>query len=189
MNEGPPQPIPLKNFLIQGATASTEQAARAAMSASTVPLNPILTSESVRAATEADNLVHQMGILIPLIDESISQIRKALVEANLPVIPANAHIDLTITFEGPADFGFGLERTELTEEQKQITLDDLDLSVRTYNTLSRFRLKIVGDMAQRTKDEMLALRNFGDKSMEDLETALSKKGIVLWDKPPLQRRP
>ncbi|MAU13113.1 MAG: DNA-directed RNA polymerase subunit alpha [Anaerolineaceae bacterium] len=58
-------------------------------------------------------------------------------------------------------------------------IEELDLSVRVFNSLKRTGITSVGDvidMLQRGQDAMLAIRNFGEKSLDELTDKLSEKG-------------
>ncbi len=56
-------------------------------------------------------------------------------------------------------------------------IEDLDLSVRAYNCLKRSGLTTVGAILERSEEELLALRNFGDKSYEELRDKLVARGF------------
>ena len=56
-------------------------------------------------------------------------------------------------------------------------IEDLDLSVRAYNCLKRSGLTTVGAILERSEEELLALRNFGEKSYEELRDKLVGKGF------------
>jgi DNA-directed RNA polymerase subunit alpha len=56
-------------------------------------------------------------------------------------------------------------------------IEDLDLSVRAYNCLKRSGLTTVGAILERSEEELLALRNFGEKSYEELRDKLVSKGF------------
>jgi DNA-directed RNA polymerase subunit alpha len=58
-------------------------------------------------------------------------------------------------------------------------IEELDLSVRVFNSLKRTGITSVGDvidMLHRGQDAMLAIRNFGEKSLDELTDKLSEKG-------------
>jgi DNA-directed RNA polymerase subunit alpha len=57
-------------------------------------------------------------------------------------------------------------------------IDQLDLSQRTYNCLKRSQITKVGQVLQMTEDELLSLRNFGQKSLEELREKLREHGVV-----------
>lgn len=56
-------------------------------------------------------------------------------------------------------------------------IEDLDLSVRAYNCLKRSGLVTVGAILERSEEELLALRNFGEKSYEELRDKLVARGF------------
>ena len=66
----------------------------------------------------------------------------------------------------------------ISEEQYNLPIDDLDLSMRTYNCLRRSGITTVGQVLERTEEELLALRNFGRKSYEELRQKLAELGIL-----------
>lgn len=66
-------------------------------------------------------------------------------------------------------------------DSRDTPIEQLDLSLRTFNALKRTNITTVGevlDMLERGTDAMLAIRNFGDKSLEELLTKLAEKGHV-----------
>jgi len=62
--------------------------------------------------------------------------------------------------------------TVLTTERYNTAIEDLSLSVRAYNCLKRSGLMTVGQVLEKGEDELLALRNFGRKSYEELKSRL-----------------
>jgi len=71
---------------------------------------------------------------------------------------------------------------KLWESEKfQAPIEQLDLSVRVFNSLKRTGITTVGEvleMLDRGPDAMLAIRNFGEKSLDELVTRLREKGYV-----------
>ena len=65
------------------------------------------------------------------------------------------------------------------EEQKILntTIEDLDLSVRSYNCLKRAGIAIVGDLVNRTEEDMMKVRNLGRKSLEEVKKKLDEYGL------------
>lgn len=62
----------------------------------------------------------------------------------------------------------------------ETTIEELDLSVRAYNCLKRAGLSKVGEILERMAkgdDEMLLIRNFGQKSLDEVKEALDRKGF------------
>lgn len=60
-----------------------------------------------------------------------------------------------------------------------MSVEDLDLSVRSYNCLKRANIHTVGDLTQRTEDDMLKVRNLGKKSLEEVVKKLEDLGLGL----------
>jgi DNA-directed RNA polymerase subunit alpha len=69
--------------------------------------------------------------------------------------------------------------SRIPERIAEVSIDDLDLSVRAFNCLKRAGITKVGeilDRLQRDERELLAIRNFGQKSLEELKEKLEAKG-------------
>ena len=60
-----------------------------------------------------------------------------------------------------------------------ITIEELNLSVRSYNCLKREGINTVGDLVQRTEAELMDIRNFGQKSIEEVKQKLADMGYGL----------
>ncbi len=58
-------------------------------------------------------------------------------------------------------------------------IEELDLSVRPYNCLKRAGINTVGDLLQRTEDEIVAVKNFGRKSLDEVKEKLAALGLEL----------
>jgi DNA-directed RNA polymerase subunit alpha len=61
----------------------------------------------------------------------------------------------------------------------EMPIDQLELSQRTYNCLKRSQITRVGQILERTPDELLQLRNFGQKSLTELTEKLRQHGLSL----------
>ncbi|MDP9342339.1 MAG: DNA-directed RNA polymerase subunit alpha [Actinomycetota bacterium] len=60
-----------------------------------------------------------------------------------------------------------------------ITIEELNLSVRSYNCLKREGINTVGDLVQRSEQELMDIRNFGQKSIEEVKQKLADMGLGL----------
>jgi DNA-directed RNA polymerase subunit alpha len=73
--------------------------------------------------------------------------------------------------------------TEVVEEGNSkimdMTIEDLDLSVRSYNCLKRAGINTVADLVQKSEDDMMKVRNLGRKSMEEVKKKLIELGLGL----------
>ena len=61
----------------------------------------------------------------------------------------------------------------------EMTIDDMDLSVRSYNCLKRANINTVEDLIYKTEEEMMKVRNLGRKSLEEVINKLSMMGLSL----------
>ncbi|MCH7679497.1 DNA-directed RNA polymerase subunit alpha [candidate division KSB1 bacterium] len=90
------------------------------------------------------------------------------------------HVQLFINFDIEPEEE---EPVEVDEEVLQIRrllkmpVDELELSVRSYNCLMAANIKTIGDLVKRDEPEMLKFRNFGRKSLQELTKILEEKGL------------
>ncbi len=61
----------------------------------------------------------------------------------------------------------------------EMTIEELDLSVRSFNCLKRASINTVGDLISKTEDEMIKVRNLGRKSLEEVIHKLAMMGLSL----------
>ena len=59
----------------------------------------------------------------------------------------------------------------------QTMIEDLDLSVRSYNCLKRAGIQTVDELTQKTEDEMMRVRNLGKKSLKEVKEKLEELGM------------
>ncbi|MBU6150976.1 MAG: hypothetical protein KGR25_05965, partial [Chloroflexi bacterium] len=69
---------------------------------------------------------------------------------------------------------------QIPPELADLSVDDLELSNRTLNCLKRNTINRLEQLASMTRDDLLHLRNFGEKSLEELEEKLAERGVFLW---------
>ena len=65
------------------------------------------------------------------------------------------------------------------EKVLEITIEELDLSVRSYNCLKRAGINTVEELIKRNEEEMMKVRNLGRKSLEEVEQKLAALGLSL----------
>ena len=63
-------------------------------------------------------------------------------------------------------------------------IEDLDLTVRSYNCLKREGIHTVGELVSRSEADLLDIRNFGAKSIDEVKMKLAGLGLSLKDSPP-----
>ncbi len=78
-------------------------------------------------------------------------------------------------------------RIGVTAEQYDMKIDELQLSVRSHNCLKRSGLMLVGQILEKSDDELLTLRNFGEKSYIELIDRLLEMSLIDHDDPRAQR--
>lgn len=61
----------------------------------------------------------------------------------------------------------------------EMPIEDLDLSVRSYNCLKREGIQSVGELRDKTEQELLEIRNFGQKSVDEVKEKLLELGVAL----------
>ncbi len=59
------------------------------------------------------------------------------------------------------------------------SVDELELSVRSYNCLKNANIKTIGDLVTRTEADMLKTKNFGRKSLNEIKDILAEMGLSL----------
>ena len=75
-----------------------------------------------------------------------------------------------------------VEKAETQRDKvMEMTIDDMDLSVRSYNCLKRANINTVADLISKTEDEMMKVRNLGRKSLEEVINKLAMMGLALAD--------
>ena len=73
-----------------------------------------------------------------------------------------------------------VEKAETQRDKvMEMTIDDMDLSVRSYNCLKRANINTVEDLISKTEEEMMKVRNLGRKSLEEVINKLSMMGLSL----------
>ena len=74
-----------------------------------------------------------------------------------------------------------LEKKEDSSKEKalEMTIEELDLSVRAFNCLKRAGVNTVGDLVNKSPEEMMKVRNLGKKSLEEVIAKLQSLGFDL----------
>jgi DNA-directed RNA polymerase subunit alpha len=126
----------------------------------------------VGQVTDFDKLtldVYTNGTLDP--DEAVSLAAKVLSEhLNLFVNLSDAANDIEIMSDTPA---------ESSNTVGEMPIEELELSVRSYNCLKRAGISTVKELCDKTPDDMMKVRNLGRKSLEEVLQKLSDLGLSL----------
>ena len=89
----------------------------------------------------------------------------------------NLFIDLS---ERAKNTEFMVEKEDAGKEKiLEMTIEELDLSVRSYNCLKRAGINTVQNLTEKTEAEMLKVRNLGRKSFDEVVLKLSSLGLAL----------
>ncbi|MBI3895438.1 MAG: DNA-directed RNA polymerase subunit alpha [Acidobacteria bacterium] len=91
------------------------------------------------------------------------------------------HMAIFINFEeAPTAFEEAPEQiAEIRNENLNRSVEELELSVRSYNCLKNANIQTVGDLVVRTEQEMLRTKNFGRKSLNEIKEILTAMGLSL----------
>ncbi len=73
---------------------------------------------------------------------------------------------------------------QFAAEQLSMPVEALDLTVRSYNCLKREGIHTVGELITRSEADLMDIRNFGAKSIDEVKDKLASMGIALKDSPP-----
>jgi DNA-directed RNA polymerase subunit alpha len=135
-------------------------------------VNYTVSDTRVGQITDYDRLVLELwtdGTIHP--DEAVSLSAKILSD----------HFKLFIGLtEKIGDVEIMVEKEE--EERDKIldmSIEELDFSVRSYNCLKRAGINTVGELIQKTEEEMMKVRNLGKKSLEEVDDKLKSLGLSL----------
>ena len=160
---------------------SADKNKNASMPIGVIPIDSIFTPvkkvnytvEDTRVGqiTDYDRLTLELwtnGTLKP--EEAISGASKILIE----------HLEL---FAGLTDQVIPVSMVQPEEDKKdkvlEMTIEELDLSVRAYNCLKRAGINSVAELVQKNEEDMMKVRNLGRKSLEEVEQKLEALGLGL----------
>ena len=103
-------------------------------------------------------------------DEAISLAAKILTE----------HLTLFVGLtEQVTTIAFTDQEDDKKEKVLEMTIEELDLSVRAYNCLKRAGINTISELVQRNQEDMMKVRNLGKKSLEEVEQKLAALGLAL----------
>lgn len=135
-------------------------------------VNFLVENTRVGQITDYDKLTLEVwtnGTIAP--DDAVSYGAKIL----------NEHLNLFI------DLSDNAKNTEIMVEKEEgkkekvleMSIEELDLSVRSYNCLKRAGINTVEDLANKTEEEMMKVRNLGRKSLEEVLNKMAELGLAL----------
>jgi DNA-directed RNA polymerase subunit alpha len=135
-------------------------------------VNFTIENTRVGQITDYDKLTLEVwtnGTIKP--DEAISLSAKILIE----------HFKLFMTLTDHVNNVEIMVEKEEDKKEKvlEMTIEELDLSVRSYNCLKRAGINSVQELTERSMDDMMKVRNLGKKSLEEVEQKLEALGLKL----------
>lgn len=135
-------------------------------------VNLVVENTRVGQITDFDKLTLEVwtnGSLSP--DEAVSLAAKVL----------NEHLNLFIDLSENAKNAEIMVEKEDDEKEKvlEMSIDELELSVRSYNCLKRAGINTVEELTNRTPDDMMKVRNLGRKSLDEVLLKLNELGLEL----------
>ena len=90
------------------------------------------------------------------------------------------HMTIFINFEEELESeARGEEKPQIKNENLNRSVEELELSVRSYNCLKNANIKTIGDLVTKSEAEMLKTKNFGRKSLNEIKDILAEMGLSL----------
>src|SRR2546428_262095 len=99
----------------------------------------------------------------------------------LPAKLIKDHMNIFINFEEEIETSGSSEerKPEIRNENLNRSVEELELSVRSYNCLKNANIQSIGELVQKTEAEMLKTKNFGRKSLNEIKEILASMGLSL----------
>ena len=108
-------------------------------------------------------------VAVCVVIDAISQAAKLLVEQLYPFVDYSLVSQMEVEKR--------IIRQAIPDEKYNMPVDQLDLSVRTMNCLRHAGITTVGELISKGEKELMAIRNFGQKSKTELEERLDELGL------------
>ena len=133
--------------------------------------NFVVEKTRVGQSTDYDRLIIEVwtdGTMSP--EEAVSHSAELFTE----------HLNLFVRFRDHIERHEQEMRGEKTGQNRLMDtpIEELDLSVRAFNCLKANEIQTVGQLLQKREEELLALRNFGRKSLDEIKEKLVEKGFI-----------
>ena len=135
-------------------------------------VNYLVADTRVGQVTDFDKLTLEIWT-----DGSISPEEGVSIGAKIMQEHLNQFISLD---EAASEMSILVEREEDQKEKAlDKTIDELELSVRSYNCLKRASINTVEELTEKTEEEMMKVRNLGKKSLDEVKKKLAELGLSL----------
>ena len=142
-----------------------------------------LTVKPGRGYVQADeNKKEDMPIGVLPVDSIYTPVRRVNYQAmSLSAKIMTEHLDIFVNLTDEAKNAEIMVEKEETQKEKmlEMTIEELDLSVRSYNCLKRAGINTVQELTNKSEPEMIKVRNLGRKSLEEVKAKLHDLGLGL----------
>jgi DNA-directed RNA polymerase subunit alpha len=133
----------------------------------------------VGRATDYDRLVMEIwtdGSITP--EKAVSHAASILIEHMNLFVLEDEEEDENVSVE-QSDLGHSSNEEPVFNNNLLKSVEELELSVRSYNCLKNANIKTIADLVQKTEQEMLRTKNFGRKSLNEIKEILHSMGLRL----------
>lgn len=104
---------------------------------------------------------------------------KEAISLGAKILTEHLNIFVSLTDEAQAAEIMVEKEEDQKEKVLEMTIEELDLSVRSYNCLKRAGINTVLELTNKTEDDMMKVRNLGRKSLEEVKSKLAELGLSL----------
>jgi DNA-directed RNA polymerase subunit alpha len=143
-------------------------------------VNFVVEKTRVGRATDYDRLLMEIwtdGSVTP--EKAVSQAASIIIEhLNLFVLEEEESEEESMSV-ATDDFTHAMDEEPIFNSNLLKSVEELELSVRSYNCLKNANIKTIADLVQKTEQEMLRTKNFGRKSLNEIKEILHSMGLRL----------
>lgn len=143
-------------------------------------VNFIVEKARVGRATDYDRLIMEIwtdGSVTP--EKAISYAASILLEHLNLFVLEEEDLEEEIASVAQGDFDNPIDEEPVFNSNLLKSVEELELSVRSYNCLKNANIKTIADLVQKTEQEMLRTKNFGRKSLNEIKEILHTMGLRL----------
>ena len=134
----------------------------------------------VGRATDYDRLIMEIwtdGSITP--EKAVSQAASIIIEHMNLFVLEEEELGKEIISAEHGDAGHAMNEEPVFNSNLLKSVEELELSVRSYNCLKNANIKTIADLVQKTEQEMLRTKNFGRKSLNEIKEILHGMGLRL----------
>ena len=132
----------------------------------------------VEQRTDFEKLVMDVttdGTIHP--EEAVKEASRILIQHLMIITDENISLDTRRAGGSEASAPVMDEETAQLKKTLQTPLEDLELSVRAFNCLKAAKINSLSELVQYTQEELMKFRNFGQKSLSEIEQVLNERGL------------